>query len=210
MTSARFEIPEPPKGASAAPAATRNAEPIFRVLKAHLPARGRLLEIAAGGGLHAAAFARALPGLEWTPSDPDPAARASLAAWRRAGPANLRAALGLDVLNQASWPQGPFDAILCVNMIHISPWEATPALMTLAGRTLAPAGLLILYGPYREAETPLAASNAAFDADLKARDARWGLRDRAEVEAAARAQGLALTLRRPMPANNLTLLFRRI
>lgn len=200
-----------PEGALASPAAARNREPILRVLTAHLPARGRVVEVAAGSGEHAVAFAGALPGLEWTPSDPSAEARASIAVWAgAAGLPNLRPPLALDVLDEASWPQGPFAAVLCVNMIHISPWAATEGLMRLAGRVLPVGGLLATYGPYLEAEVPLAASNAAFDESLKARDPAWGLRDRDEVAAAAKAEGLALTWRVEMPANNLMLLFRRV
>ena len=200
-----------PGGALASPAAARNREPILRVLQAHLPARGRVLEIAAGSGEHAVAFAGALPGLEWTPSDPSAEARTSIAAWAgAAGLTSLCNPLALDVLDEATWPQGPFGALVCINMIHISPWAATQGLMRLAGRVLPIGGLLATYGPYREAETPLARSNAAFDESLKARDPSWGLRDRDEVAAAARAEGLALTRRVEMPANNLMLLFRRV
>lgn len=194
------------------PAAERNAPAVLEVLKAHLPTRGRVLEIAAGSGQHAAAFAPALPGLDWTPSDPSAEARASIEAWRaKAGAANLSPALAIDMLDEASWPDGAFDAVVCINMIHISPWSATEGLMRLAGKALTrPGGMLYLYGPYREAEVPLAPSNAAFDDSLKARDSAWGLRDRGEVEALARSHGLAPTLRRAMPANNLSLIFRRI
>jgi SAM-dependent methyltransferase len=200
-----------PAGALASPAAARNAGPILDVLRAHLPARGRVLEIAAGSGQHAALFAAALPGLEWTPSDSSPEARASIAVWAEAAAqTNLRPPLALDVLSDTTWPTEPVQAILCANMIHISPWSATEGLMRLAGRLLIrPGGLLALYGPYYEAETPLEPSNAAFDADLKARNTAWGLRDRAEVEAIARTEGLSLTARIAMPANNLMLLFRR-
>ena len=200
-----------PAGALASPATARNTGPILEVLRAHLPARGRVLEIAAGAGEHALAFARALPGLEWTPSDPSAEARASIEAWRaQAGPPNLKAAVALDALDQTTWPDGEVEAVVCINMIHISPWAATEGLMRLAGSRLRAGGLLILYGPYREAEVPLAPSNAAFDASLKARDPAWGLREREAVVAAARAEGLALTARIEMPANNLTLLFRRL
>lgn len=201
-----------PAGALASPAAERNASAILEVLQAHLPARGRVLEIAAGSGQHAAAFAAALPDLDWTPSDPSPEARASIEAWRsKAGVANLRPALAVDMLDEASWPSEPLDAVVCINMIHISPWSAAEGLMRLAEKALTrPGGLLYLYGPYREAEVPLAPSNAAFDDSLKARDPAWGLRDRDEVEALARSHGLALTLRRAMPANNLSLIFRRV
>ena len=205
-------ITQTPAGALSSPAARRNADPILDVLRAHLPARGAVLEIAAGSGEHAVAFAAALPGLDWTPSDPSPGARASIDAWRaQAGPANLSPPLALDMLDPATWPAGPFGAIYCANMIHISPWEATLGLMTLAGQSLtSPGGLLVLYGPYAEADVPLAPSNAAFDASLKSRDPAWGLRDRDTVVAEARSHGLALTRRVEMPANNLMLLFRRV
>ena len=200
-----------PEGALASRAAARNREPILSVLKAHMPARGRVLEIAAGSGEHAVAFAGALPGLEWTPSDPSAEARTSIAAWTEAaGLPNLRPLLALDVLDEAGWPEGPFNAVVCINMIHISPWAATEGLMRLAGRVLPVGGLLVTYGPYREAEGPLAPSNAAFDESLRARDPAWGLRDRDAVAAAAKAEGLALTRRVEMPANNLMLLFRRV
>lgn len=194
------------------PAAERNSAAILEVLRAHLPAQGQVLEIAAGSGQHAVAFATALPGLDWTPSDPSAEARASIEAWRaKTGAANLRPAQAVDMLDDASWPSEPLDAIVCINMIHISPWSAAQGLMRLAERSLTrPGGLLYLYGPYREAEAPLAPSNAAFDDSLKARDPAWGLRDRGEVEALARSHGLALTLRRTMPANNLSLIFRRV
>ena len=199
-----------PEGALASPAAARNREPILAVLKAHLPGRGRVLEIAAGSGEHAVAFAGALPGLEWTPSDPSAEARASIAAWSEAaGLPNLRPALALDVLDEAGWPEGPFNAVVCINMIHISPWAATEGLMRLAGRVLPVGGLLATYGPFSEADVPLAPSNAAFDQSLRARDPSWGLRDRDDVAAAAKAERLALTRRVEMPANNLMLLFRR-
>lgn len=192
------------------PAAARNSEPILAVLQAHLPARGRVLEVASGTGQHAVAFAAALPGLHWTPSDPSEEARSSIAAWSAESAApNLGTALALDVLDPASWPDGPFQALVCINMVHISPWAATEGLMTLAGRTLALGGLLVLYGPFREADVPLAPSNAAFDDSLKSRDPEWGLRDRDAVVAAAKAQGLVLTRRVEMPANNIMLLFRR-
>ena len=201
-----------PQGALASPATARNTAPILEVLKAHLPARGRVLEVASGAGEHAAAFARALPGLQWTPSDPSAEARASIAAWADAAALpNLRPPLALDMTDEAGWPNGPVEAVVCINMVHISPWTATEGLMRLAGRVLRrPGGLLVLYGPYREPELELAPSNAAFDASLKSRNPAWGLRDRTEVEAAAKAGGLVLTRRVEMPANNLMLLFRAV
>jgi SAM-dependent methyltransferase len=201
-----------PEGAMNSPASIRNAEPILEVLRAHLPARGRVLEIAAGSGQHAVHFAGALPGLDWTPSDPSPEARASIAA--RAAQAdlpNLNPPPALDMLDERGWPAGPFDALLCINMIHITPWAATGGLMRLAGRALRrPGGLLILYGPYIEPDTVLAPSNAAFEDSLKARNPDWGLRDRDQVVGEARTAGLALTRRIEMPANNIMLLFRAV
>lgn len=200
-----------PDGALASPASDRNAEPILKLLRAHLPKSGRVLEIAAGSGQHAVAFSSALPGLSWTPSDPSAEARASIAAWTaEAHLSNLQPPLALNCLDEATWPDATFDALVCINMIHISPWSAAEGLMTLAERVLRrPGGLLYLYGPYREAEVPLVSSNEAFDASLKARDPAWGLRDRDQVVALARSHGLTLTLRTEMPANNISLLFRR-
>lgn len=202
------------------PAAERNAAAILAVLKAHLPARARVLEIASGSGQHAVAFAAGLAGADWTPSDPSLEARTSIAAWSsRAALPNLNPPLTLDAADPATWPERPaatgahasgFDAVVCINMIHISPWTAAEGLMTGAGRILAdPGGLLVLYGPYREADVPLAPSNAAFDDSLQSRDPAWGLRDRDDVVALARANGLYLTQRVEMPANNIMLLFRR-
>jgi len=193
-------------------AAERNAAPILAVLKAHLGPSMRVLEIASGTGQHAEAFARAIPGLTWVPSDPDAEARSSIAARRSAsGLANLQAPIRLDAADTAGWPNDVFDAIVCINMIHISPWSATEGLMQQgSSRLAAPGGLMVLYGPYLEAEIPLAPSNAAFDVDLKARNPAWGLRDREKVVRLARSHQLHLTRRIEMPANNLMLLFRRM
>lgn len=204
-------IAHAPPGGLSSPATLRNAAPILESLCPHLPARGRVLEVAAGAGQHAVVLAAACPGLDWTPADPASEARASIAAWRaQAGLPNLNPPLALDAADPATWPDGPFDAMVCINMVHISPWAATQGLMTLAGERLGQAGLLALYGPYIEADTALAPSNAAFDASLKARNPDWGLRDRDAVAAEAKANGLALTRRIAMPANNLILLFRRL
>lgn len=188
----------------------RNTGPILEILRAHMPARGRVLEVACGSGEHAVAFSTALPGLDWTPTDPDPGAVASAADWRRDGPGNLGAPLRMDATDEASWPDGVYEAIFCANMVHISPWSATEGLMRLAGtRLVRPGGLLVLYGPYLEGDLETAASNLAFDESLKARDPSWGLRDRDAVVQAAMDHGLALTRRVEMPANNLILLLRR-
>lgn len=194
-----------------AASSARNTKPILEVLKAHMPAAGPVLEVACGSGEHALAFSRAMPGLVWTPSDPDAAALASAEAWRADGPPNLEAPIRLDVTEETTWPDATFKALYCANMIHISPWSATEGLLRLAGRVLLnPGGLLALYGPYLEADAATAASNLAFDESLKARDPAWGLRSREDVVDVARDQGLAYTLRVPMPANNLMLLFRRV
>jgi len=201
-----------PDGALSSPAARRNVEPILKVLKAHLGAKARVLEVASGSGEHALAFAGALPGVSWTPSDPSAEARSSIEAWRRArGLRIVDAPLALDATDPATWPDAPFDAVFCANMTHISPWSATEGLMKLASRVLTrPGGLLVLYGPYREADRPLAPSNAAFDDSLKSRDPAWGLRERQVVETLARSHRLAASLRVEMPANNLMLLFRAV
>ena len=190
------------------PAAVRNRDPILEVLRRHLPAEGLVLELAAGTGEHAAYFARALPGLTWQPTDPDPQALLSMAAWREAaGLSNLLPPVRLDATR--SWPVEHADAVVCINMVHISPWAATEGLMAGAARVLPASGVLLLYGPYREIDVPTAPSNEAFDASLKARDSAWGLRDREAVEALARAHGLERIERVEMPANNLSLVFRK-
>lgn len=190
-----------------APATARNREPIAAVLAETLPAEGLVLEVASGSGEHCAWFADRFPKLEWQPSDPDDEARASIAAWCEDLP-NVLPPLELDAA-AAEWPIGAVDAVLCVNMVHISPWEATLGLMAGAGRLLAPGAPLVLYGPYRQQGVPTADSNEAFDASLRARDPRWGLRQVEDVSAAAAARGLVLQRIVPMPANNLSLVFRR-
>jgi len=180
------------------------------VLERVLPARGLVLEIASGTGEHAAAFAAALPSLAFQPSDSDPEALTSIEAWRgHSGLANLRAALTLDV-HAWPWPvPAAPDAILCINMIHIAPWSACLALCDGAAAALAPGAPLVLYGPYREGGAHTAPSNASFDASLRERDPRWGVRDLEAVAAEAAARGLDLEEVVAMPANNRTLVLRR-
>ncbi len=198
----------PPEGVRRhAPATLRNRAAIATMLGELLPASGRVLEVASGSGEHCAYFAEHSPKLEWHPSDPDPDALASIAAWCD-GLANVRPPVALDAA-AATWPVGHADAILCINMVHISPWTATLGLMAGAGRLLPPGGPLILYGPYREAGVPTAPSNEEFDQSLRARDSQWGLRLLEDVIAAAAAQGLAFERRVAMPANNLIVAFRR-
>ncbi|MGU3388781.1 DUF938 domain-containing protein [Methylobacterium sp. D53M] len=192
-----------------APAVARNRDAILAVLREILPDSGTVLEIASGSGEHAVHVAAALPGVDWLPSDPEPAARRSIAAHAlRAGLANIRPPLALDAA-AAAWPVARVDGIVCINMIHIAPWAATEGLMAGAGRVLSAGGVLFLYGPFREADRPFAESNAAFDASLRARDPAWGVRDLDAVAAEATRHGLSLVRRVAMPANNLSLIFGR-
>jgi len=187
----------------------RNRDPILAVLRRVLPPRGTVLEIASGSGEHAVHFAAALPELTWQPTDRDPAALRSIAAYRDAAALpNLAPPVALDAASPA-WPIAQADAVVAINMVHISPWRATQGLMAGAARVLAPAGVLYLYGPYKENGAHTAPSNAEFDASLRARDPEWGVRDVREVEDLARAHGLVLAKRVAMPANNLSLVFRR-
>lgn len=191
-----------------APATERNRDAIVAVLRDALPSSGAVLEVASGSGEHAVHFAVAFPSLDWQPSDPDPAALASIAAWRaEADLPNLRPPIQLDAADD--WPIAQADAILCINMTHIAPWEATLGLLNGAGASLPSGGLLYLYGPYIRDDVDTAPSNLAFDASLKDRDPRWGLRRLEDVAAAADAQSLRLDRLIDMPANNLSLLFRR-
>ncbi len=192
-----------------APSVARNREPILAVLRQLLPPRGVVLEIASGSGEHAAFFAESLPHLVFYPSDPDAAARRSIAAWSQSlGLGNLRAPLALDA-REDDWPIDAADAILCINMIHISPWSATEGLLKGAARILQSNAPLYLYGPYRRAGIETAPSNVEFDQWLKTKDPAFGLRDLEAVAACA----LHYRFRRPavveMPANNLSVIFRR-
>jgi hypothetical protein len=197
-----------------APATQRNREPIVAVLRRVLPANGALLEIASGTGEHAVYFATQIPGRIFQPSDPDPAHRASIAAWRAAdAPATLRAPLALDVTSP-DWEASegiPADlaAILCINMIHIAPWSAALGLLRGAAAALGAGRVLYLYGPYRRGGRHTAASNDAFDRSLRAQDPAWGVRDLEALAAAAERAGFALEEIVEMPANNLSLILRR-
>ncbi|MDX3883795.1 MAG: DUF938 domain-containing protein [Sphingomonas sp.] len=192
-----------------APATARNRDPILAVLRDVLPSAGLVLEVASGTGEHAVHFAAALPGLVWQPSDPDPQARASIAGWAaQASLANLRPPIALDA-TATGWPIDRADALVCINMVHISPWAATLGLFAGAARILPPGAPLVLYGPYFRAEVQTAPGNRAFDADLKARNPEWGLRDLAEIGAVAADAGFAREAVAEMPANNLTVVFRR-
>ena len=200
----------PPPGALTSPSTARNRGPILEVLRSRLPERGTVLEVAAGAGEHAAHSAAALPGLQWRPTDRDPTALASIAAWcEHAGAPNLLPPLRLDAADPERWPAGPFDVVVNINMIHISPWAVAEGLMGGAGRVLASGGLLFLYGPFIESDVPTAPSNVAFDFDLRRRNPDWGLRRLSEVKALAARHGLRFAERIAMPANNLSLVFRR-
>ena len=180
------------------------------MLGQELPDNGLVLEIASGTGEHAVFMARRFPALTWQPSDLDTGALASVDAWAEdAGLANLRPAIELDATRD-KWPIDSVDAILCVNMLHISPWEATVGLFAAAGRILPSGAPLVLYGPFTEPDVETAQSNLAFDRSLKERNPDWGLRDIADLDGFARSSGLSRSARYPMPANNLTLVYRRI
>lgn len=193
-----------------APSAARNREPIWNVLRHHLPQQGLVLEVASGSGEHVVHFARASgPEIAYQPSDPDARARASIDAWVEAsGLPNVRPALSLDAAAE-TWPVARAAAVLCINMIHISPWSSAQGLVRGAARVLAPGGLFFLYGPYRRRGHHTAPSNEAFDRDLRARNAEWGVRDLEAVAALATEAGFALPIIEEMPANNLSLVFRR-
>jgi len=192
-----------------APAALRNREPIAEVLRGVLPTRGLVLEIASGTGEHSSFFAETFPKLEWQPTDQDEDTVRWLAERRaRATLANLRPPLWLDA-TRSQWPLDHADAVLCINMVHISPWKATVGLLGGAARILPVEAPLILYGPYRRRDVPTAPSNEAFDQSLRSRDPEWGLREVEAVSAEAAAHGLSFERFVEMPANNLTLIYRR-
>jgi len=189
--------------------AERNTAPICGVLARLLPPDGSVLEIASGTGQHVVAFATSFPGLRWQPSEIDPELRRSIELRTAdAGLGNVAAPIELDV-TRLPWPVPTADAVVCINMIHISPWRATTALFQGACQVLPEGGLLVTYGPYQVDGRHTAPSNEAFDASLRARDANWGIRDVADVRAAAREQGFRLEDRVAMPANNFVLVFRK-
>lgn len=191
------------------PSVARNRDPILSVLRRVLPRTGQVLEIASGTGEHAVHFAAALPHLIWQPTDRDEQALKSIAVHRAAsGLPNLLAPFVLDAA-APEWPVEQADAIVAINMVHIAPWRATQGLMAGAGRVLPPGGVLYLYGAYKENGAHTAPSNAAFDLDLRRRNPEWGVRDLEAVADLARDHGLDLVERVQMPANNLSLVFRR-
>jgi SAM-dependent methyltransferase len=191
------------------PSVSHNRDPILAVLQRVLPQAGKVLEIASGTGEHAVHFAAALPHLTWQPTDLEDLALQSIAAHRAASSLpNLLAPLALDA-SAPEWPVEQADAIVAINLVHISPWQANQGLMAGAGRVLPPRGVLYLYGAFKEHGAHTAPSNEAFDRDLRRRNSEWGVRDLESVADLARAHGLALVDRVPMSANNLSLVFRR-
>jgi SAM-dependent methyltransferase len=196
-----------PPGALSSPSVARNRDPILAVLRRVLPQHGTVLEIASGSGEHAIYFAAALPHLIWQPSDADPGALRSIAAHRDAARLpNLQPPVELDAA-MPPWPVVDAEAVVAINMLHISPWKAAVGLFTGASQVLRLGGVLYLYGPYREDGVHTSPSNAVFDESLRTRNPEWGVRDVRDVEKLARSKGLALMERVDMPANNLSLVF---
>ena len=192
-----------------APAAERNRQPILDVLRRVLPPAGLVLEVASGTGQHTIFFSEHLPALHWQPTDASSEALRSIGEWvDEAARKNLLAPLELDV-RSPQWPVTKADALLCINMIHISPWETTKALFQGASQLLAGGSPLVTYGPYRLHGEHTAPSNAAFDQSLRSRNARWGIRDIDELRELAGRTGLVLEERVSMPANNMILVWTR-
>lgn len=199
-----------PSAARTAPAVARNREPILAVLRDCLPRHGTVLEVASGTGEHAVWFSGALPEVTWQPTDHHAEALASIAAWReQACLANLMPPMELDAAQPDTWPVARADAVVAINMIHIAPWAVTEGLIAGAARILPPGAPLYLYGPFREGGAHTAPGNAAFDATLRAQDPAWGVRDLAAVARLAVQAGFELRDRVAMPANNLSVVFRR-
>ena len=191
------------------PATQRNRDPILSVLSDILPQKGQVLEIASGSGEHVVYFASRFPDIIWQPSDLDERCLRSINAWTvQQKLTNVRLPLELDTTDEANWPEGPFDAVTCINMVHISPWEATVGLMMCVGARLKSGGILFLYGPYRKDGAHTSPSNVEFEQWLQARDPRWGVRDMADVEAEARKNQMVLDQVIAMPANNFSLVFK--
>jgi Protein of unknown function (DUF938) len=193
-----------------APATVRNRDFILDVLREVLPTTGVILEIASGSGEHVVHFARNLPSLVFQPSDPEPDALLSVAAWMKAAEVtNVRAPIVLDA-SQPRWPIASADGIICINMVHMSPWDATIGLITGAAATLPPGSPLYLYGPYKRKGFATAPSNEAFDRNLRDRNPIWGLRDLEAIAAIAQSAGFSIPDITEMPANNLSIVFRRM
>ncbi|MGI8705760.1 MAG: DUF938 domain-containing protein [Sphingomicrobium sp.] len=210
MTSGRRSYEAPASAARrSAPAALRNREPIAKVLADWLPESGLVLEIASGTGEHVVHFAGRFPNLEWQPSDLDENALQSIRAWRaEAGLANIREPAVIDSAAPV-WPIDRANSVLNINMVHISPWGSALGLLDGSGRLLAAGAPLILYGPWLSESIETAPSNLAFDSDLRRRNEEWGLRRIEDFAREAEARDLHFIEQRPMPANNLMILFRK-
>jgi SAM-dependent methyltransferase len=204
-----FFDPKPvPSGGLHATSTDRNRGPILDVLRRVLPQTGLVVEIASGTGEHTAFFAPAFPALRWQPSDASATYLDSIRAWSAAsGADNIAPPVLLDVERQP-WPITRADAIVNINMIHISPWSATEALFRGAALALLPSGVLFLYGPFKRGGQHTAESNQRFDERLRSEDPRWGVRDLGDLESVASSVGFHLAEVVPMPANNLSLVFR--
>ena len=193
-----------------APATARNREPILNILRRHMPSRGLILEVASGTGEHITYFAEALsPDLRFQPSDSDAGARASIDAWAdRLGVSNVLPAIALDA-SAEHWPIQQADAVICSNMIHIAPWQAAVGLMRGAANVMPAAGALFVYGPFRRGGQHTSPSNEAFDRTLRMQNQNWGVRDLEKLVEVAQGYGFHPPLIEDMPANNLSLVFRR-
>lgn len=202
-----------------APATARNREPIYQVLSKILPMQGVVLEIASGTGEHSVYFAPQFPQLQWLPSDANPTAIASIRAWQaHASIENSLAPILINVMESDWWvpvqqhlakQQLELTAIININMIHISPWEATLGLFAGCQSLLKSGGVLYLYGPYKQRGKHTALSNEQFDDSLQSRDFRWGVRNMEDVIDVAQKNHFTFRESTPMPANNFSLLFER-
>ncbi|HYZ27361.1 MAG TPA: DUF938 domain-containing protein [Geminicoccaceae bacterium] len=212
LTVQQWTSPRAPDARQYAPAAERNAGPILTVLGPHLPPVGTILEIGSGTGQHVIAFAAAQLNLSWLPSDPDPAARASIDSWTAAANlANVRAPLDIDVTAE-DWARSldrPLQGVVCINLLHIAPWAACAGLMAGAGRLLERGAPLYIYGPFKQGGRHTAPSNVQFDRYLRMYDPAWGVRDLEAVVGCAADHGLDFIGQEAMPANNLSVILRR-
>ena len=188
--------------------AERNKAAIAEVLAHILPERGLVLEVGSGTGQHVVHLARAMPTLTWQPSECDHECLRSIAAWLATEKlSNVRAPLHLDV-SASPWPINSAAALVSINMIHIAPWSAAECLFRGGAALLSAGGLLCLYGPFRRQGRRTAPSNEAFDAQLRAQNPDWGVRDLEDVVRLADETGLDLLRTCEMPSNNLTAVFR--
>ena len=193
------------------PAAARNVDALTELLREHAPARGSALEIASGTGQHIVAFARALPGLDWQPTDIDATRRASIDAYgAEAGLDNLTEALALDA-TEPGWgaDHAPRDLVLLVNLLHLITMAKVETVIAEAAKALAPGGVLILYGPFMRDGRLTSAGDLRFDADLRAADPGIGYKDTLDIARLLSDAALSPIDTREMPANNLAFIARK-